>query len=98
MTENSSLSFFILKSVGLFSDAAIDRIILKRAENPGMKLVEAAVKFGGVKEPEFLEAVGKSLSIPFVDLEKSQPTPDALQSFCLRFVFVCEQAYDTSLL
>ena len=42
-------------------DEAIERIASQRAANPGMGLAEAAVKFGGVKETEFLAAVGRTL-------------------------------------
>lgn len=43
-----------------------------------MGLAEAAVKFGGVKELAFLEAVAKVLGIEVVDLEKRPPSPEAL--------------------
>ena len=87
MSDIASLSSFILKSAGIFSDAAIERILSQRAGNPGMKLVEAAVKFGGVRELEFLEAIGKVLDVPVVDLDKTQPTPEALQMLSASTVY-----------
>ena len=87
MSDIASLSSFILKSAGIFSDAAIERILSQRAGNPGMKLVEAAVKFGGVRESEFLEAIGKVLDVPVVDLDKIQPTPEALQMLSASTVY-----------
>ena len=69
----------ILRSAGIYSDGAIEKIATQRAANPEMGLAEAAVKFGGVKEKEFLAAVGKVLGLETVDLEKQNPSPDALQ-------------------
>ena len=77
MSENS-LANMILKSAGIYSDEQLQRIAENRAANPGMGLAEAAVKFGGAKEIEFLSAVGKSLGLDTVDLERQQPNPDAL--------------------
>ena len=68
----------ILKSAGIYSDEQLQRISENRAANPGMGLAEAAVKFGGSKEIDFLAAVGKSLGLETVNLERQQPNPDAL--------------------
>ena len=68
----------ILRSAGIYSGEQLERIAANRAANPGMGLAEAAVKFGGHKEIEFLEAVGKVLGLETVDLERRQPNPDAL--------------------
>ena len=68
----------ILKSAGIYSDEQLARIASHRAENPDMSLSEAAGKFGGSKEIEFLKAVGKVLGLETVDLEQHQPSPDAL--------------------
>ena len=76
---NDSLATMILRSAGIYSDEAISRISDQRAANPGMGLAEAAVKFGGAKEREFLDAIGKALSLPVVDLEHQNPNPEALQ-------------------
>ena len=78
MSENASLSNMILKSAGIYSDEQLARIAAHRAESPDMSLSEAAVKFGGSKEIEFLKAVGKVLGLETVDLEQHQPSPDAL--------------------
>lgn len=78
MSENASLSRLILSTSGLYSSEQINRILDQRAANPGMKLAEAAVKFGGAKEADFLAAVGKTLGLEVVDLEHRQPNPDAL--------------------
>ena len=69
----------LLRSAGIYSDEALEKITTQRAANPGMGLAEAAVKFGGAKEMEFLEAVGKVLGLEVVDLERQNPNPDALQ-------------------
>ena len=82
MMENgnaSSLAAMLLKSSGLYSEEALSRIAAGRRANPGMGLAEAAVKFGGVKEKEFLAGVGKVLGLDSVDLEHRNPTPEALQ-------------------
>ena len=79
MNENDSLSTIILRSAGIYSGEALERIATQRAANPGMGLAEAAVKFGGVKEKDFLSAIGKALGLECVDLEKQNPNPDALQ-------------------
>ena len=68
----------ILRSAGIYSDVQLERIANGRAANPGMKLAEAAVKFGGRKAAEFLKAVGGVLGLETVDLERRQPSPDAL--------------------
>jgi type II secretory ATPase GspE/PulE/Tfp pilus assembly ATPase PilB-like protein len=68
----------ILKSSGVFSDEAIERIFVSRAMNPGMRLADAVVKYGGVKENDFLAAVGKVLSLETVDLANHTPSPEAL--------------------
>ena len=77
MSENS-LANMILKSAGIYSDEQLQRISENRAANPGMGLAEAAVKFGGSKEIDFLAAVGKSLGLETVNLERQHPNPDAL--------------------
>ena len=74
----SSLANMILKSSGIYTDDQLARIASGRASNPGMGLAEAAVKFGGSKEIEFLKAVGGSLGLEVVDLDHRQPNPDAL--------------------
>ena len=79
MNESGSLATAILRSAGIYSDEAIGRIVSSRAANEGMGLAEAAVKFGGVKEREFLAAVGKVLGLETVDLERQSPSPEALQ-------------------
>ena len=74
----SSLASQILKSSGLYSDEALDKIATQRAANPGMGLAEATVKFGGAKEIDFLTAIGKVLRLDVVDLERERPSADAL--------------------
>ena len=76
--NEQSLASMILKSAGIYSDEQIGRIFDNRAANPGMSLAEAAVKFGGSKEVDFLVAVGRVLGLETVDLERQQPNPDAL--------------------
>ena len=78
MSEKGSLAAVVLKAAGIYSPEQIGHILEKRAANPGMGLAEAAVKFGGTKEPEFLAAVSKVFGIEVVDLEKRQPSPEAL--------------------
>ena len=79
MAETSRLALNVLKATGLYSDEALARIAEQRAANPDMGLAEATVKFGGVKEAEFLKKVGESLGFDYIDLEKVQPRPDVLQ-------------------
>ena len=79
MNDSGSLATAILKSAGIYSGEAVERIVSARAANPDMGLAEAAVKFGGVKEPEFLAAIGKVFGMDCVDLEHQTPSPDALQ-------------------
>ena len=78
MAESASLANLLLKSAGIYSDEQLERIANGRASSPGMGLAEAAVKFGGHKEPEFLAAIGKVFGLEVVDLEHRQPNPDAL--------------------
>ena len=78
MTENTSLTDIVLRTAGIFSDDQISRIISGRAENPGMTLCEAAVKFGGHREIEVLTGIGSALGLEIIDLETNQPTADAL--------------------
>ena len=80
MSENSSLARLLLSSAGIYSPEALDRIMVQRAANPGMKLADAAVRFGGVREEEFLSAVARALGMEMVDLSRQNPSPDALQS------------------
>ena len=97
----SSLATQILKSSGLYSDEALEKIASQRAANPGMGLAEAAVKFGGVKELEFLTAIGGVLGLKVVDLEKQNPSSEALQklpaSAVYQFNVLPFQADETSL-
>ena len=79
MAETSRLALSVLKATGLYSDEALARISAQREANPGMGLAEATVKFGGVKEAEFLQKVGEFLGFDYIDLEKVQPRPDVLQ-------------------
>ena len=78
MNEQASLALMILSSAGIYSDEALAKIQSGRAANPDMGLAEAAVKFGGAKERDFLAAVGKVLGLETVDLEHQNPSPDAL--------------------
>ena len=78
MAATESLANLLLKSTGIYSDGQLARIAESRAANPGMGLAEAAVKFGGVKEPKFLAAIGRVLGLEMVDLERRQPNPAAL--------------------
>ncbi len=68
----------ILRRAGIYSDERIARIADSRAANPGMSLVEAAVRFGGEKEVDFLSAVGRVLGLEVVNLEQQQPGAEAL--------------------
>ena len=76
--SDQSLATLVLKSAGIYSDEQLRRISENRAANPGMGLAEAAVKFGGFKETEFLAAVGRALGLATVDLEHLSPNPEAL--------------------
>ena len=100
-TSASSLATMILRSAGIYSDEALEKIASQRAANPGMGLAEAAVKFGGVKELEFLTAIGGVLGLKVVDLEKQNPSPEALQklpaSAVYQFNVLPFQADETSL-
>ena len=79
MAETSRLALNVLRATGLYSDEALERISSQRAANPGMGLTEATVKFGGVKEADFLKKVGEFLGFDCIDLEKAVPRPDVLQ-------------------
>ena len=76
--EGDSLAGLVLRRAGIYSDETVAKIVAMRAANPGMGLAEAAVKFGGAKERDFLAAVGKVLGLETVDLETHNPTPEAL--------------------
>lgn len=80
METTVALAAKILSAAGIFTGERIDHILEKRAENPGMSLAEAAVKFGAVKEQEFLAAMAKALGMELVDLEVRQPGAEALTS------------------
>lgn len=79
LAENSSLAKLILTSCGIFSPEAVGRILMQRMVSPGMGIAEAAVKFGGVREIDFLEAAARALNMETVDLSKQNPSPEALQ-------------------
>ncbi|MCQ2389583.1 MAG: Flp pilus assembly complex ATPase component TadA, partial [Kiritimatiellae bacterium] len=78
MAETSGLAMTLLRATGLYSDAAMARIEGGLAANADMPLVEAALKFGGVKEADFLRKIAGVLGFEYVELEKAQPRPDAL--------------------
>lgn len=79
MAETSKTVQNVLRATGLYSDEALARIGEERAKNPEMGLVEAVLKFGGVREAEFLRRMGELLGFDYVELEKAQPRPDVLQ-------------------
>lgn len=79
MSDSSRLAMNVLKASNLYSDEALQRISEGRAKNPDMGLAEAAVKFGGAREAEFLRATGAFLGYDYIELEKVQPRPDVLQ-------------------
>ena len=68
----------ILKGAGIYSDTQLDRIFKGREANPELSFCDACVRFGGVKEQEFLDAVGRFLGLATVDLQTRTPNPDAL--------------------
>ena len=78
MTETSTLALGVLRSTGLYSEEALGRVAYGRESNPGMGIVEAVLKFGGVREVDFLQKTAEILGLDFVDLEKVQPRPDVL--------------------
>ena len=79
MSDSSRLAMNVLKASNIYSDEALQRISEGRANDPDMGLAEAAVKFGGAREAEFLRATGAFLGYDYVELEKVQPRPDVLQ-------------------
>ena len=79
MNDTFQLATAILRSTGLYSDDALARIENGRADNPGMGLAEAAVKFGGAREQDFLKKAGEFLGMDYIELENVQPRPDILQ-------------------
>ena len=78
MTETSTLALGILRSTGIYSDDALNRIVAGRKNNLGMGFVEAVLKFGGNKEADFLQKTGEVLGLDFMDMDKVQPRPDVL--------------------
>ena len=87
VSQGDSLSRMVLKAAGIYSDAALDRIFGGRASNPGMGLKEAAVKFGGVKEQEALRALSPVVGMEMFDLERRQPSPEALSAMPASMVY-----------
>ena len=79
MAETSRTVQNVLRATGLYSDEALARIGEERAKNPEMGLAEAVLKFGGVREAEFLRRMVELLGFDYVELEKAQPRPDVLQ-------------------
>jgi len=75
---DNSLAKLLLGSTGLFPDEKLEHVLASHAANPTLSLAEAAVRFGGIRELDFLEAVGRALGLEVVDLEKHQPSPEAL--------------------
>jgi type II secretory ATPase GspE/PulE/Tfp pilus assembly ATPase PilB-like protein len=69
----------VLKGTGLYSEEALAKIAAGREANPEMGLTEAAVKFGGVREDEFLRKTGEFLGFEYVEIEKLTPRPEVLQ-------------------
>ncbi len=78
MDSQSPFAVAILRSTGLYSEEQLAHITSQRAMSPGMGLAEAAVKFGGAREADFLKAVGGVLGYETVNLEEKPPTPEAL--------------------
>ena len=87
MAETSRTVQNVLRATGLYSDEALARIGEERAKNPEMGLAEAVLKFGGVREAEFLRRMGELLGFDYVELEKAQPRPDVLQKLTASAVY-----------
>jgi len=79
MADINRLAMTVLKGIGLYSDEALAKIAAGCENNPEMDLAEAAVKFGGVREDEFLRKTGEFLGFEYVEVEKLQPRPETLQ-------------------
>ena len=79
MAEISRVALSVLKASGAYSEEAVARIAEGVAVNPEMGVAEAAVKFGGIKEDEFLEKVGAVLGYSYTSLEKAAPSADVLK-------------------
>lgn len=78
MDMPATFALGLLRSTGLYSEEQLATICAQRAQNPGMGLAEAAVKFGGVREPAFLAALAKQLGVEAIDLATRPPSPEAL--------------------
>jgi len=79
MADIGRLAMSVLKGIGIYSEEALAKIVAGRGNNPDMGLAEAAVKFGGVREDEFLRKAGEFLGFDYVEMEKLQPRPETLQ-------------------
>ncbi len=79
MAEISRVALSVLKASGAYSEEAVARIAEGVAMNPDMGVAEAAVKFGGIKEDEFLEKVGAVLGYSYTALDKASPSAEVLK-------------------
>ncbi len=75
----TNLAESILGSLGLYQEETLRRILDAREANAGMGIVEAALKFGGVKEAEFLKRTAEALGLEYIEIEKVTPHPEVLQ-------------------
>ena len=80
MKQISRLAEGLLRATGIYSDAALAKIDDGLAANPGMPLLDGILRFGGEKEPLFLQKIAEALGLEYVEIEKAQPRPEVISS------------------
>lgn len=87
MAEKTSLAFKVLESTGLYSPERLEQIIGACDSNPDMGLTEAALKFGGEKEEDFLKKIGEVLGFEYVAVETLSPKQEILNRLPAKAVY-----------
>ncbi len=89
MTSSSATSTRlenILRNTGLFTDAQLARLIeIKRAK--GQSITRAVVQEGFAAEDRFLEALARTIDVPFLQLEKIEIESSVLERLPTKVVF-----------
>ncbi len=85
-TANTTYLLRLLRDTGLLGDPQIETI-LDAVRQEEQSITEAVVQLAGIREEDFLEKLGETLNLPFVQLGSREIEPEVLAKLPTKAVF-----------